>query len=84
MYIIHRNDSPLYRGIAMAWHKVLPDGNYDVDGFIKVIQEHKDELGIELDNQDIAEIINERIMAINRYMTNGSVVFVPMNYWVEG
>ena len=70
--------------IRMAWSKVLPDGNYDFDDIIKVFQKHKEDLGIEVSDADIAEIVNvEGICAMNNYMGFGMVEFFGTNHWYD-
>jgi len=62
MYLIRiYPDEHIWQGrgyIAMAWNVVLPDGNYDYDNIIAVFQKHRDQLGIDISNSDIAEIVN--------------------------
>ena len=68
--------------IAMAWRKVLPNGNYDFDDIIRVFQQHKEELGIWRSDADISEIVNvEGIEAMNAYMDFGLVEFYGANHW---
>lgn len=68
--------------IVMAWHKVLPDGNYDFDDIIRVFQQHREELGIDISDSDIAEIVNvEGIGAMNAYMRLGEAEFFGLNHW---
>lgn len=86
MYIMSiypdEHKAPGTERIAMVWDKVLPNGNYDYDDMIAVLQEHRDELGITVSDRDIAEIINvEGIAAINYYMTTGSVEEYWKNQW---
>lgn len=70
--------------VVMAWHKVLPNGNYDYDDMIRVLQSHKAELGIWKSDADIAEIVNvEGIKAMNAYMDFGHIEFFGMNHWHE-
>lgn len=69
--------------VAMYWNKMLPNGNYDYDDMIAILQEHKDELGIDLSNQDIAEIINITITSINNYMRKGFIERVHVNEWLD-
>nr|DAX35139.1 MAG TPA: hypothetical protein [Bacteriophage sp.] len=70
--------------IRMMWNKVLPNGNYDFDDIIKVFQEHKEDLGIEVSDVDIAEIVNvEGILTMNNYMDFGIVEFVGTNHWYD-
>ena len=68
--------------IVMAWHKVLPNGNYDFDDIISVFRRHREELGIDISDSDIAEIVNvEGILAMNAYMRFGEVEFLGLNHW---
>ena len=68
--------------IAMAWHKVLPNGNYDYDDIIKVLQQHREELGINISNPDITEVVNvEGIQAMNAYMDFGLIEFYGLKHW---
>lgn len=77
MFAIRINDH-----VAMYWNKILPNGNYDYDDMIAILQEHKEELGIDLSDQDIAEIVNTGITPINYYMTNGFIERCPVNEWM--
>lgn len=77
MFVIKVHDR-----IVMCWNKVLPNGNYDYDDMIAIRQKHKDELGLDMSDQDIAEVINvEGIKAISFYMNSGSVDEYAMNCW---
>jgi hypothetical protein len=68
----------------MVWSKILSDGNYDFDDVVKVFQEHKEDLGIEVSDADIAEIVNvEGICAMNNYMDFGMVEFFGTNHWYD-
>lgn len=70
--------------IRMVWSKILSDGNYDFDDVVKVFQEHKEDLGIEVSDADIAEIVNvEGICAMNNYMDFGMVEFFGTNHWYD-
>ncbi|BAL83506.1 hypothetical protein SELR_17980 [Selenomonas ruminantium subsp. lactilytica TAM6421] len=76
MYAIMAKDN-LQRAIGY-WNKVLPNGNYDYDDMIGVLQEHKENFGIDLSDADIAEIVNvEGIEAINLYAENVTIERVP-------
>ncbi len=77
MYLIWNEQRPV-----MAWNKVLDNGNYDYDDIVSVFQTHRDELGIELSDEDVSEIVNvEGVLAINQYMTLGKVEFYGTNHW---
>lgn len=78
MFAIKINDR-----VKMYWNKVLPNGNYDYDDMIAIIQEHKEELGLDLSDQDIAEIINVTITSINHYMTKGFIERIITNEWLD-
>lgn len=68
--------------IRMVWSKILSDGNYDFDNIIKVFQTHKEDLGIEISDADIADIVNvEGVCAMNNYMDFGMVEFFGTNHW---
>ena len=70
--------------IRMAWNKVLSNGNYDFDDIIKVLLEHKEELGIEASDSDVSEIVKvEGICAMNNYMDFGMVEFFGTNHWYD-
>lgn len=87
MYLIRIYEMRVYPSepkshIAMAWNVVLPNGNYDYDNIIAVFQSHRDQLGIDISDSDIAEIVNvEGIEAMNAYMRLGTVEFMALNYW---
>lgn len=78
MFAIKINDR-----VKMYWNKVLPNGNYDYDDMIAIIQEHKEELGLDLSDQDIAEIVNVTITSINHYMTKGFIERIITNEWLD-
>lgn len=69
--------------VKMYWNKVLPNGNYDYDDMIAIIQEHKEELGLDLSDQDIAEIVHVTITSINHYMTKGFIERIITNEWLD-
>lgn len=76
-YKVRGNDT-----VALVLYDVLPDGNYDFDSIIKEFQQHKKELGIDISDSDIAEIVNvEGVLAMNRYMRFGMVEFYGVNHW---
>lgn len=78
MFAIKINDR-----VKMYWNKVLPNGNYDYDDMIAILQEHKKELGIDLSDQDIAEIVHVTITSINHYMTKGFIERIITNEWLD-
>lgn len=78
MFAIKINDR-----VKMYWNKVLPNGNYDLDDMIAILQEHKEELGLDLSDQDIAEIVHVTITSINHYMTKGFIERIITNEWLD-
>lgn len=78
MFAIKINDR-----VKMYWNKVLQNGNYDLDDMIAILQEHKEELGLDLSDQDIAEIVHVTITSINHYMTKGFIERIITNEWLD-
>lgn len=78
MFAIKINDR-----VKMYWNKVLPNGNYDYDDMTAILQKHKVELGLDLSDQDIAEIVHVTITSINHYMTKGFIERVITNEWLD-